>query len=208
MKSFLLLLFISIPCLLGAQSWYDKSQKGQKKESFVITMEGDTISGLLEFDAPYKMAKRISFLHKDSEEIQKYRASDIKGFGIYGKAWVSKEIRIPYLDVLGGTTRKVHLFLLPLIEKGPIQLYLHYINETFISEHGEYIPAYSYVLFKDETYVYMRGDDDWLYNNKIWALLNDSEDIITGIQSEEYVWDDLITLVKRYNYFKSKEKKE
>ncbi len=180
--------------------------KGQKTESFIITLEGDTISGMLEFDMPHKMAKRITFYPEGKEEEEKYEADEIKGFAIYGKVWEPKKIKIPYVDVFGGTSRRVDLFLLPVVEDGPVKVYLHYINDSFMDLDGNWMPAYSYVLFKGkDEYAYLRGDDDWLYDNKVWYLLNDSKDIVAGIQSEEYAWDDLITLVKRYNYFKSQE---
>jgi hypothetical protein len=189
--------------------------RGQKTESFIITLEGDTIPGMLEFDIPYRMARRISFFPEGSEEEERYSADDIKGFSIYGKFWISRRIKASDLDLFGGISRRLDAFLLPVIEEGPIKLYLHYINDQFMDLDGKLIPAYSYVLFKEEEvkeeakeeegYAYLRGDEDWLYDNNVWYLLNDSKDIVAGIQSEEYAWDDLITLVKRYNYFKSQE---
>jgi hypothetical protein len=210
MRFLLLLIFVSSVGLLNAQAnWYKKSMRGQKTESFIITLEGDTIPGMLEFDTPYRMARRISFFTEGSDEAERYSGNDIKGFAIYGKFWISRRIQVSDLDLFGGISRRVDAFLLPVVEDGPIKLYLHYINDSFMDLDGNLIPAYSYVLFKGEKgYAYLRGDEDWLYDNKVWYLLNDSKDIVAGIQSEEYAWDDLITLIKRYNYFKSQEEEE
>lgn len=208
MKTICTLLFSFVPLLLMSQNWYDKSLKGQKIESYIITNQGDTIKGLLEYEAPYRLAKRISFYHNNQEEPQKYRPFDIRGFSIYGKLWLSAMIKAPTMYELGAVESRIPTFLLPVIENAPIHLYFHYFNGSFMGEEGKTIPAYSYVLLKGKNgYAYSRGDWDWLYNPKILDLVKDSPEIIDGIKSEEYTWDDLITLVKRYNYFKSKEGK-
>lgn len=208
MRIFLFLIFMICATILSGQTnWFKKSMRGQKTESAVITLEGDTLPGALIFDMPFRMGKRIEFIPKGAEEAQKLTATDIKGFSIYGKFWESRKIKVPYVDVFGGTSRRIDVFLLPVVEEGPIKLFIHYINDSFMDLDGNWMAAYSYVLFKGkEDFAYLRGDEDWLYDNKIWYLLNDSKDIVAGIQSEEYAWDDLITLVKRYNYYKSKEK--
>lgn len=209
MRVYLFLLFFFLSTSASAQHWYKKSMRGKKTDSFIVTLEGDTIQGQVEFDKPHRMASRITFYPEGSDKSEKYRPSDIKGFAIYGKLWVSKRVRIPIQDPFGGSNRTVNTFLLPIIEEGPIQMYHHYYNGYFMTKDGRYIPAYGYVLLKEgEKTVYMSADEDWLYDNQVYNLLSDCEEIITGIQSEKFVWDDLVTLINRYNAFMEEKEEE
>ena len=189
--------FVFSPQQVVAQEWYTTDMQGQLVESNVITLAGDTIKGQLIFDRPQKMSRQIRFLAEGTEDAVKYQADEIKGFTIYGRLW--EGVLVKPIDR--------YYFLLPVFD-GKVKLMRLYKNfvstQLRVDEDGyQYNETnngyFKYVLIKKDIAYEYDPYEDWLYSELIFQYVQDCEVFIEKLKNQEFMMDDLETLIKRYN---------
>lgn len=109
----------------------------------IVTNKGDTVHGLIDYQADYKLQATCRFKTADKESIDNYKASDIKGFRF------DKEQRIFFTDSVK-VDGNYHLIFLEIILEGKLSLY-KFVETTlvdyfFIKRSGE--KFLSYIPFK------------------------------------------------------------
>ncbi len=109
----------------------------------IVTNKGDTVHGLIDYQADYKLQASCRFKTANKESIDNYNASDIKGFRF------DKEQRFFITDSVT-VNEKYHLIFLEIILEGKLNLYRFtettLVNYFFIKRSGD--TFLSYIPFK------------------------------------------------------------
>jgi len=182
MKNIIFLLFFIVSFLnSNAQSYFD--------EGYIVTLEGDTVRGLIYTGAVYNFCR---FKKTESDtKVSTYAPYEIKGFGIINdKCFVSKVIT-------GKVNNKVEYFLECLIT-GPTSLYK--TNNTYYIETADTIISLAVeqkIIERDH------GGKSTMFMKKYVGILRylfmDCEDLSSKIDKIKLTDKSLTKIVKEYN---------
>src|SRR5574337_1323942 len=93
MKRMILLPVVLFALSYGrAQDWFSKHGQGEAVEGYIITVTGDTLTGLILYDYPVIMQKRISFDQGKGQGTVIYQPKDIRGYSCNDRLWESSGV--------------------------------------------------------------------------------------------------------------------
>lgn len=145
---------ISMPFLAFSQADF--------KKGFVITLEKDTLFGLVGYREGSKSYKACDFRKSTAEEIVTYQPNEIAGYGIVrGKFFVSRTIQ--------EKKREPNLIFLEMVVKGLVSLYK--FGEVYFLEKDDGVLR-QLINEKEEAFV---GDNPQQYKRRV--LLQSNEHI-------------------------------
>ncbi len=167
---------------------------------YIVTNEGDTLSGLVKNKnaLPYRVLSNIKFKHNDGAVVTEYSPSQLKGFTVEKARYISND------KTRFGETSKSFMEL--IIDD---ELMLLEFIETQFGTGGDLV----YKLIqrkKDESqYLFSTSANDLTLNfkSKISEYLKDAPVLCEKIKSGTYKKKHIVEIVKEYNEFiKSSEK--
>ena len=164
-----------------------------------IFLENDTIHGFIKNTGESKIKYQIEFKHSINEKTVIYSASDIYGFEIGNKKYISKEIIL--------NNKKTIIFLEYLVD-GVIDLF-------FLRDKNDYhfyiSNADSIIELKNtESIIVRNGQSYYKPNNEYKQLLTnifiDVPELTLAINELKYTHKDLIEITKQYHDIKYPDK--
>jgi hypothetical protein len=82
-----------------AQDWFSKYDKDTHLQGYLIGIAGDTITGLVQYNYPVVMQKRVAFFQAPDQQNRKtYGPGDIRGYGTEDKRWISTQVIMDTYD--------------------------------------------------------------------------------------------------------------
>ncbi len=174
---------------------YLQAQKKGYSEGYVVTLQNDTIHGLIKSKNRVASCRSVSFI-SDSGDKQKYTPREIKFY--------SKTRKIYRSFLLPDNILGAHAFMKELV-KGKINLYIHYRTQqnSGMTANGQQAYGSSTTV---ETFYLGRGDSKELvrvsqldFKAQLSELVKDNDELSAMILNKEYRYDDIEEIIEIYN---------
>ena len=208
-----LLFFVSIS-IAQAQSWYNSELVGQKFPGYVITNEGEKLTGQIVYQTPHGMINRVKFYDdKSPDKLIKFKAEELKAYFVKDMLWKAFEEK----DALSliKKDRVVKTFYL-VITQGCIAIYESYTfgfidNKVKRNQEGETINEISlnpvekvelYLKKTEDKKMLSIGDPKFVFFAKgMSKYLADDPELAKKVKSKEkgYKRMHLYKIIDEYN---------
>ena len=188
-----------LPLLLLSQSWFNEYKYGTQHDIYVVTLDGDTLHGKLNYENPAMMAGSINFQEEGAEEAKRYKAKDLKGFYFEDQFWESLKFNDGSLNLTG--PQEEYYFLYP-IKKGKLSVYEQYYAEvegllenilaadvktqTWLKKEGEKFIQINHIKFMN-------------FGKGMSKFLSDCESLSYDLKKKKYKRRDYLKVVDQYN---------
>ena len=222
MKNVFLCILISMAIKASGQDWFSQHAQGENVPGNIITIAGDTISGLISYDYPVVMQKRISFQSGGNPNPIIYQPKDIRGYSCDNMIWISAFV---IFETYNGPI-KFNRFGILYSGKGSLQLMRIfperdktlrkmsstkaesiYKNISLVQDEKSFKDLYIKKLEDPAESVNSRSFKKEFINN-IARRISDDKDLMNKVNNKIYKYSDLKTILREYNdwYLKNRYK--
>jgi hypothetical protein len=197
-----------------AQDWFSSLQRDEKMTGYIIGVAGDTIQGMIQFDYPIVMQKRVTFFQEgQSRNNAVYRPADIRGYSIGEKRWLSLKVkmdtyeglflfdRFGIVETIPGPIALVRIFE----EKDKVKKNLNseeaeklFKKITYNRDPGSLENIYIQKPSEPATAVFTR-DFKRSFQDRILGYVGEHTELKEKILSKTWGWKDLEKIVNEYN---------
>ncbi len=94
MRNLFCFLLLLIGTGASGQGWFSKHNQGEPVAGYIVTIAGDTIKGVIKYDYPVVMQKRVSFTREGTTDGVIFQSKDIRGYSCEDMQWVSTNVTI------------------------------------------------------------------------------------------------------------------
>ena len=184
----LLFLFASTFCFT---SW---SQETGYVKGYVVTIEGDTLAGLVKNKnaTPYRVLIDIKFKRDEKSKVETFSPDRLKGFRIGTKQYVSKEVHL---------NSGVEKLFVEVIIDGHLSYYELEYTGFGAGNISEYV-----ILEKANEKTQLAYDEHSVainFKKKMAEYLRDAPELVAKINNGTYTRKHVEAIVKEYNALKS-----
>ena len=190
MRGFQLLLFLFASTFCFT-SW---SQETGYVKGYVVTIEGDTLTGLVKNKntTPYRVLIDIKFKRDEKSKVETFSPDRLKGFRIGTKQYVSKEVHVHF---------GVERLFVEVIVDGHLSYYALEYTGFGAGNISEYV-ILEKTNEKDQL-VYDEHSVAINFKKKMAEYLKDAPELVAKINNGTYTRKHVEAIVKEYNTLKS-----
>ena len=188
MKRLCLSFFLVLICYIGQ---LQAQNRRYTEEGYIVTLQNDTIYGLLKYKSRVQSCKTVFFLSATGNK-KKYYASELKGYSQNRVTY--RSFPLPN-DLLGASA-----FLKEFV-KGEVNLYLRYVNSVMVMG-----PQSQVVTKTLEIFYYRKEDSKELIRVKKLGFKDQLSDVVKAdvelsamILNKDYRYDDIVKIIEIYN---------
>lgn len=198
------LLFSSYICF--AQNWFKPELQGEKMPGWVVTIDGDTLHGMIGYNNPGLMSYKVLFWADSANaNRQKFKGKDLNGYFFEDVYWEAIKFNDGSLKLSKDQSER--LFVRPVI-KGRLSMYELYTleNDKLLEQEGNTITILPTELV---TTTYLRKDEGEMeslshikfmnFKKAMSKVVAECETLAKKVESKEYGRADIYKIVTEFN---------